>query len=59
MIDLAFDSIPTTVGMTNSLNYILYMAVVISVLVMMQFAVPVGVCKQASFYSDSWPCFLI
>jgi hypothetical protein len=31
-------------------------AVVISVLVMMQFAVPVGFCKQASFYSDSWPC---
>jgi predicted tellurium resistance membrane protein TerC len=47
MIDLvfSFDSILTAVGMTNGLEgalYIMITAVVISVLVMMQFAVPVG-----------------
>ena len=47
MIDLvfSFDSILTAVGMTNGVEgalYIMVTAVVISVLVMMQFAVPVG-----------------
>ena len=47
MIDLvfSFDSILTAVGMTNGVEgalYIMIMAVVISVLIMMQFAVPVG-----------------
>ncbi|HEY0091771.1 MAG TPA: TerC family protein, partial [Flavobacterium sp.] len=47
MIDIvfSFDSILTAVGMTNGLEgalYIMITAVVISVLVMMQFAVPVG-----------------
>jgi predicted tellurium resistance membrane protein TerC len=47
MIDLvfSFDSILTAVGMTNGVDgalYIMITAVVISVLVMMQFAVPVG-----------------
>jgi predicted tellurium resistance membrane protein TerC len=47
MIDLvfSFDSILTAVGMTNGVEgalYIMITAVVISVLVMMQFAVPVG-----------------
>jgi len=47
MIDLvfSFDSILTAVGMTNGVDgalYIMIAAVVISVLVMMQFAVPVG-----------------
>ena len=47
MIDLvfSFDSILTAVGMTNGVSgalYIMISAVVISVLVMMQFAVPVG-----------------
>lgn len=47
MIDLvfSFDSILTAVGMTNGVTgalYIMITAVVISVLVMMQFAVPVG-----------------
>ena len=47
MIDLvfSFDSILTAVGMTNGVEgalYIMIAAVVISVLVMMQFAVPVG-----------------
>ena len=48
MIDLvfSFDSILTAVGMTNGVNgalYIMITAVIISVLVMMQFATPVGV----------------
>lgn len=47
MIDLvfSFDSILTAVGMTNGVDgalYIMVTAVVISVLIMMQFAVPVG-----------------
>ncbi|MDD5152200.1 MAG: TerC family protein [Flavobacterium sp.] len=47
MIDLvfSFDSILTAVGMTNGIHgalYIMITAVVISVLIMMQFAVPVG-----------------
>ena len=47
LIDLvfSFDSILTAVGMTNGVSgalYIMITAVVISVLVMMQFAVPVG-----------------
>ncbi|WP_310557987.1 TerC family protein [Flavobacterium sp.] len=47
MIDLvfSFDSILTAVGMTNGVEgalYIMIMAVIISVLIMMQFAVPVG-----------------
>ncbi len=47
MIDIvfSFDSILTAVGMTNGVSgaiYIMIAAVVISVLVMMQFAVPVG-----------------
>jgi predicted tellurium resistance membrane protein TerC len=47
MIDLvfSFDSILTAVGMTNGVEgaiYIMVTAVVISVLIMMQFAVPVG-----------------
>ncbi|MGA9637403.1 TerC family protein [Flavobacterium sp.] len=47
MIDLvfSFDSILTAVGMTNGVEgalYIMVIAVIISVLVMMQFAVPVG-----------------
>ncbi len=47
LIDLvfSFDSILTAVGMTNGVDgalYIMITAVVISVLVMMQFAVPVG-----------------
>jgi len=47
LIDLvfSFDSILTAVGMTNGVNgalYIMIAAVVISVFVMMQFAVPVG-----------------
>jgi predicted tellurium resistance membrane protein TerC len=47
MIDLvfSFDSILTAVGMTNGVTgaiYIMITAVVISVLIMMQFAVPVG-----------------
>ena len=47
MIDLvfSFDSILTAVGMTNGVEgalYIMVTAVIISVLVMMQFAVPVG-----------------
>ena len=47
MIDLvfSFDSILTAVGMTNGVEgalYIMVMAVIISVLIMMQFAVPVG-----------------
>ena len=47
MIDLvfSFDSILTAVGMTNGVEgaiYIMVAAVVISVLIMMQFAVPVG-----------------
>lgn len=47
MIDLvfSFDSILTAVGMTNGVEgalYIMVSAVVISVLIMMQFAVPVG-----------------
>ncbi|MBC5838229.1 TerC family protein [Flavobacterium muglaense] len=47
MIDLvfSFDSILTAVGMTNGVHgalYIMIAAVVISVLIMMQFAVPVG-----------------
>ncbi len=47
MIDLvfSFDSILTAVGMTNGVEgalYIMIAAVVISVLIMMQFAVPVG-----------------
>jgi hypothetical protein len=46
MIDLVFfDSILTAVGMTNGVEgalYIMITAVVISVLIMMQFAVPVG-----------------
>jgi predicted tellurium resistance membrane protein TerC len=47
MIDLvfSFDSILTAVGMTNGVPgalYIMITAVVISVLIMMQFAVPVG-----------------
>jgi predicted tellurium resistance membrane protein TerC len=47
MIDLvfSFDSILTAVGMTNGVEgalYIMITAVVISVLIMMQFAVPVG-----------------
>lgn len=47
MIDLvfSFDSILTAVGMTNGVSgaiYIMITAVVISVLIMMQFAVPVG-----------------
>lgn len=47
LIDLvfSFDSILTAVGMTNGLEgalYIMITAVVISVLIMMQFAVPVG-----------------
>lgn len=47
MIDLvfSFDSILTAVGMTNGVDgalYIMITAVVISVLIMMQFAVPVG-----------------
>lgn len=47
MIDLvfSFDSILTAVGMTNGVTgalYIMISAVVISVLIMMQFAVPVG-----------------
>jgi len=47
MIDLvfSFDSILTAVGMTNGVEgalYIMIIAVVISVLIMMQFAVPVG-----------------
>lgn len=47
MIDLvfSFDSILTAVGMTNGVEgalYIMITAVIISVLVMMQFAVPVG-----------------
>lgn len=48
LIDLVFsiDSILTAVGMTNGVDgalYIMIAAVVISVLVMMQFAVPVGI----------------
>jgi predicted tellurium resistance membrane protein TerC len=47
MIDLvfSFDSILTAVGMTNGIEgalYIMIAAVIISVLIMMQFAVPVG-----------------
>lgn len=47
MIDLvfSFDSILTAVGMTNGVTgaiYIMITAVIISVLIMMQFAVPVG-----------------
>ncbi|WP_396168262.1 TerC family protein [Flavobacterium sp.] len=47
MIDLvfSFDSILTAVGMTNGVEgalYIMITAVIISVLIMMQFAVPVG-----------------
>jgi predicted tellurium resistance membrane protein TerC len=47
MIDLvfSFDSILTAVGMTNGIEgalYIMITAVIISVLIMMQFAVPVG-----------------
>lgn len=47
MIDLvfSFDSILTAVGMTNGVEgalYIMIAAVIISVLIMMQFAVPVG-----------------
>jgi predicted tellurium resistance membrane protein TerC len=47
LIDLvfSFDSILTAVGMTNGVNgalYIMITAVIISVLIMMQFAVPVG-----------------
>jgi predicted tellurium resistance membrane protein TerC len=47
MIDLvfSFDSILTAVGMTNGVHgaiYIMITAVIISVLIMMQFAVPVG-----------------
>lgn len=47
LIDLvfSFDSILTAVGMTNGIDgalYIMITAVVVSVLVMMQFAVPVG-----------------
>jgi predicted tellurium resistance membrane protein TerC len=47
LIDLvfSFDSILTAVGMTNGLDgalYIMIIAVIISVLIMMQFAVPVG-----------------
>ena len=47
MIDLvfSFDSILTAVGMTNGVEgalYIMVAAVIISVLIMMQFAVPVG-----------------
>lgn len=47
MIDLvfSFDSILTAVGMTNGVTgalYIMITAVVVSVLIMMQFAVPVG-----------------
>ena len=47
MIDLvfSFDSILTAVGMTNGVEgalYIMITAVVVSVLIMMQFAVPVG-----------------
>jgi predicted tellurium resistance membrane protein TerC len=47
MIDLvfSFDSILTAVGMTNGVDgalYIMITAVIISVMVMMQFAVPVG-----------------
>ena len=47
MIDLvfSFDSILTAVGMTNGVAgalYIMIAAVIISVLIMMQFAVPVG-----------------
>jgi predicted tellurium resistance membrane protein TerC len=46
MIDLvfSFDSILTAVGMTNGVEGALYImiTVVISVLIMMQFAVPVG-----------------
>ncbi|MFM2265496.1 MAG: hypothetical protein RLZ77_916 [Bacteroidota bacterium] len=47
LIDLvfSFDSILTAVGMTNGLEgalYIMIIAVIISVLIMMQFAVPVG-----------------
>jgi predicted tellurium resistance membrane protein TerC len=47
MIDLvfSFDSILTAVGMTNGVEgaiYIMVTAVIISVLIMMQFAVPVG-----------------
>lgn len=47
LIDLvfSFDSILTAVGMTNGINgalYIMITAVVISVLIMMQFAVPIG-----------------
>lgn len=47
MIDIvfSFDSILTAVGMTNGIEgaiYIMVTAVVISVLIMMQFAVPVG-----------------
>jgi predicted tellurium resistance membrane protein TerC len=47
LIDLvfSFDSILTAVGMTNGVPgalYIMITAVIISVLIMMQFAVPVG-----------------
>ncbi len=47
MIDIvfSFDSILTAVGMTNGVNgaiYIMIAAVIISVIIMMQFAVPVG-----------------
>ncbi len=47
LIDIvfSFDSILTTVGMTNGVEgalYIMIAAVIISVLIMMQFAVPVG-----------------
>jgi len=47
LIDLvfSFDSILTAVGMTNGVEgalYIMIIAVIISVLIMMQFAVPVG-----------------
>jgi predicted tellurium resistance membrane protein TerC len=56
LIDLVFDSILTAVGMTNGVEgalYIMITAVVISVLIMMQFAVPVEFRQQTSFYSNS------
>jgi predicted tellurium resistance membrane protein TerC len=57
LIWFSFDSIIlTAVGMTNGVEgALLYYdpAVVISVLIMMQFAVPVEFRQQTSFYSNS------
>jgi predicted tellurium resistance membrane protein TerC len=54
LIDLvfSFDSILTAVGMTNGVEgalYIMVTAVIISVLIMMQFAVPVGAAGSFVF----------